>query len=463
MKRIGIVHYRVGRTDGVSLEIEKRKQVLETMGCEVALIAGPVSTGADFVIPELEFDDPVMATIKRNAFDYFHDRSLSDDELSTSMRRVAGNIETSFARIAAEYPTEALLVHNLFSHGRHLPAASAMARHIEAFPQAVLATHHDYFWERPEYQNPRNQWVADYLDRYVPPRSSDIDHVSINSLAAEGLLARRQIDSLVVPDVFDFDQPRWEIDDFNADFPHVLDLRANDVVVLQATRIVRRKAIELAVDLVARLRDMLPGLVGRRLYNGKEIREDSRVVLVLAGYAEESAAEYVRRLKAKILDSGIEARFASGHIAAARVAGPEKRFSLWDAYVHADLVTYPSLQEGWGNQFIEAVFARKPVVLVEYPVFEADIRREGYHYVTMGSHTDVNYQDVTSKNVTREDSVRPGLAHLPTFQMEIVAEKAVDFLFGVDTKRLLDENVKFGRRYHGLQVLETLFAETIVR
>ncbi|MFV1981782.1 MAG: hypothetical protein ACC655_11560 [Rhodothermia bacterium] len=457
MRRIGIVHYRVGRTDGVSLEIEKRRLLLENMGCEVVLIAGPVSDGADFVIPELEFDDPEIVSIKRNAFDHFDDRSLSDDELSRSTTRIAANIEQAFDRVAVEFPTDALLVHNVFSHGRHLPAASALTRHLEAFPQPVLATHHDYFWERPEYQNPRNRWVADYLDRYVPPPSPAVRHVSINSLAARELLARRQIESLVVPDVFDFDRPAWEIDEFNADFPLAVDVRPDDIVVLQATRIVRRKAIELAVDLVASIDQMLPGLVGRRLYNGKEIREDSRVVLILAGYAEDSAAGYLGQLETKIRDSGIEARFASGCISAERVTGPEKRYSLWDAYAHADLVTFPSLQEGWGNQFIEAVFARKPVALVEYPVFEADIRGEGYHYVRMGSHSDVTY------NVTHEGVDRPGTAHLPSSQMEAVAEKTVDLLLRADTKQLLDENAKIGRRYHGLQVLERLFAETILK
>ena len=39
MKKIAIVHYRVGRTDGVSLEIEKRKAILEELGHEVKHIS----------------------------------------------------------------------------------------------------------------------------------------------------------------------------------------------------------------------------------------------------------------------------------------------------------------------------------------------------------------------------------------------------------------------------------------
>ncbi|MCK5196780.1 MAG: hypothetical protein KAR21_00430 [Spirochaetales bacterium] len=56
IKRVLICHYRVGRTDGVSLEITKRVSVLEEMGWEVYLLAGPGSDGADFIISELDFD-----------------------------------------------------------------------------------------------------------------------------------------------------------------------------------------------------------------------------------------------------------------------------------------------------------------------------------------------------------------------------------------------------------------------
>jgi len=45
-----------------------------------------------------------------------------------------------------------------------------------------------------------------------------------------------------------------------------------------------------------------------------------------------------------------------------------------DTYVFADIISYPSIFEGWGNQFIEAVFAKKPVIVFEYPVFKSDIK-----------------------------------------------------------------------------------------
>ncbi|NOY09884.1 MAG: glycosyltransferase family 4 protein, partial [Spirochaetes bacterium] len=99
------------------------------------------------------------------------------------------------------------------------------------------------------------------------------------------------------------------------------------------------------------------------------------------------------RIKRKIKNQGIEARFIDGLIRSSRaVEGGKKYYSLWDSYVLADVVTYPSLLEGWGNQFIETVFAEKPIVLFEYPVFKADIKPEGYSFISLGDKTVFNRQ-----------------------------------------------------------------------
>ena len=40
-----------------------------------------------------------------------------------------------------------------------------------------------------------------------------------------------------------------------------------------------------------------------------------------------------------------------------------KIYTLFDVYPHADLVTYPSHYEGFGNAFLEAIYFGKPVVV----------------------------------------------------------------------------------------------------
>ena len=56
-------------------------------------------------------------------------------------------------------------------------------------------------------------------------------------------------------------------------------------------------------------------------------------------------------------------------------------YRLADAYQHADLVTYPSSVEGFGNAFLEAVYYRRPIVVNSYSTYEVDIKPRGFHVV----------------------------------------------------------------------------------
>ncbi|RLC75975.1 MAG: glycosyl transferase family 1, partial [Chloroflexi bacterium] len=58
MKTIGIFHYQVGRTDGVSLEIDKWKHVLEEMGHTVHLCAGDLGATEGTLIEEMYHHRP---------------------------------------------------------------------------------------------------------------------------------------------------------------------------------------------------------------------------------------------------------------------------------------------------------------------------------------------------------------------------------------------------------------------
>ncbi|MBT3272770.1 MAG: hypothetical protein HN368_06425, partial [Spirochaetales bacterium] len=123
-KRVLICHYRVGRTDGVSLEIDKRAHILREMRWEVSLLAGPGSDGADFVIPELDFDRSRARKIAVNAFgsltDYENGQLLIDE-----IHSLSGIIEEKLSLIVNNIKPDFVLIHNIFSHGRHIASAQA--------------------------------------------------------------------------------------------------------------------------------------------------------------------------------------------------------------------------------------------------------------------------------------------------------------------------------------------------
>jgi glycosyltransferase involved in cell wall biosynthesis len=56
----------------------------------------------------------------------------------------------------------------------------------------------------------------------------------------------------------------------------------------------------------------------------------------------------------------------------------KKIYTLNDIYPHADLVTYPSTFEGFGNAFLEAVYFKKPIVVNKYSIYTYDIEPKGF-------------------------------------------------------------------------------------
>ena len=63
-----------------------------------------------------------------------------------------------------------------------------------------------------------------------------------------------------------------------------------------------------------------------------------------------------------------------------------KVYTLWDIYPHADLITYPSMYEGFGNAFLEAIYFRKPLLVNRYSIYEIDIEPMGFEVITMDGY-----------------------------------------------------------------------------
>ncbi len=440
-KKVAICHYRVGKTDGVSLEIAKRKQILEKYGCDVKLIAGKESNGADYIIKELGWNNYVVPILRENGFVYFNRNNLNVSELREKMNKVSDIIEKRLDFIQQKEKFDAVLIHNIFSFGCHTAAAKPFARWIKKNRMPCLSTNHDFYWERKKFKIPPNGYLKKYIQEFMPIKSSYIKHIVINSLAEKELKKRFGIKSHVFPDIFDFNQDQWKKDSFNKNFLKSIRVKSSDLIILQATRVMPRKGVELAMDFAKKMREKIGELKGEAIYNGKKINSDSRVVLIVAGYAEKGDKKYLTKIKLKALREGINVKFISKYIDAVRDCRQiGSIYSLWDAYVHADIVTFPSLIEGWGNQFIEAVFAKKPIVVFEYPVFKSDIKKEGYSVISLGDKL--------------KELDRFGLCRLPEKSIEQAAKTAVKWLVSADLNKKLERNFKIGKKYHSYKILE---------
>jgi glycosyltransferase involved in cell wall biosynthesis len=442
MRNIGLCHYNVGGTDGVSLEMDKWKAVLEKLGHKVHFCAGNLGGRDGFAIEELQYRRDDIRKITQNAFFRLEDYK-TENELENDILRITAKIEDKLRKFIKAFSIDLLIPNNIWSIGFNLPAAVALARIVRDCRIPAIAHHHDFYWESCRKMIPTCSVIHRLAQEYLPPNDEAITHVVINSLVKAELSRRNGLQSFIIPNVFDFSGDPWVVDEYNRSFRQSINVGENDVLVLQATRIVERKAIELAIALVDKINEPsnIARLRGSTLYDGRKFDEHSQVVLVLAGSADNQTDSYVNRLKRLIKQTGIQARFIGKQIRSRRMQENGLRFhSLWDCYVFADLVTYPSLSEGWGNQFLETIRARLPVAMFEYPVYQADIKPKGFDIISLGDKA--NYKSSS------------GIASVDRTTLEQAARKSVEVLINPFTrKEIVEKNFALAKTSYSYESL----------
>jgi mannosylglucosylglycerate synthase len=364
--KILIIHYRVGKTDGVSLEIGAWREILIRMGNQLKLAGGPESIGADFVIQGLENQlDQEVFNLQNEAFGGL--KQLTEPEFNHRIMEQQAKLAEGFEEIIREYRPDRVIVSNIFSVGENIAAAGALASVLARNQIPTVGVHHDFYWETIRYKKPSNKLVEEQLNMYFPPTGDWISHACINSIAQKELKVRNGIEPKILYDTLDFEIPMTGQDTACRALLESHGVRKEDLVVLQSTRIVRRKNIEISIDLVKKL----------------EQKSGRRVALVLAGYAEKRDLGYLQLLQQYAKSTGIFMVELNG-LSSIFINGSDNKCDLLSMYSVADIVTYPSEYEGFGNQFLEAVYAKKPVVIWEYPVYQTDIKPLGFKAISLG-------------------------------------------------------------------------------
>jgi len=442
---IALCHFRVGETDGVSLEMDKWKLSLEKLGHEVIYIAGSKGVLKDVeIIQELHYNDATNNKVVENAYVKFHSYK-NEAEFKQEIEKEANSIESKLLEIIKRKNIDLLMVNNMFSLGWNLSAGLGFSNAIKNSDVKCLCHHHDFHWEREKYSHPTCTFVQDYLTTIFPPKHARIKHVVINTIAKNELFKRRNIESTVVPNVFEFDND-WIIDDFNQDFRSSFNIKSNDLIILQATRIVQRKGIELALDVVAELNANKQALIGKKLYNNQIFGADSKIVFLMVGLNEDDP--YFDKIMNYAHSKNIEIKWVNEFVDHERhQTKTKKTYSLWDCYANCDIVTYTSLLEGWGNQFIEALVAKKIIVSYQYPVFVQDILHLKFNTIDLGdTHT-------LKAN---------GLAEVSPEIIANASTKTIDLILSESKySKAVNENYTIGKQNLSLDALETLLKKLV--
>ncbi|MGH7358590.1 MAG: glycosyltransferase family 4 protein [Acidimicrobiia bacterium] len=196
-----VLAYRLGDTDGVSVEAAKWEWALQQLGFSVRRVAGAIDGDArpdDVVVPELVIEPP------------------------------AGT-RADFEKVrAALGDADLVVVENLCSLPLNLDAARVAAEVVGAHPGRVVFHHHDLPWQRAHLAA-----IDDF-----PPRRPDALHVTINDRSRDEMAARH-FTAHTIRNTFDFDRPLGDRDTTRRNFGFERD----DLVLVQPTRAIPRKNV----------------------------------------------------------------------------------------------------------------------------------------------------------------------------------------------------------------------------
>ncbi len=383
---VGVVATRLAGTDGVSLETAKWVRVLDRLGHPATFFAGLLDDqfrpGRE--VPLAYYRHPEILELTARLFGSGVELAgggpaggvtiARSPEISRRLAEIARHLHDEILAFIRDHAVELLLVENALAIPVHVPLGMAITQVIAETGIPTVAHHHDLPWERQRFAV---STIEDILAASFPPRLPSIAHVVINSVQSQQLAWRAGLTSRVIPNVMEFEVAPPLPDAHARTARGALGIPDDHLFVLQPTRVVQRKGIEHAIELVRRL--------------------ERPAVLVISHAAGDEGNAYERRVREFAHLLGVDVRFEADLVTDAREQLPDGRttYTLADIYPFADLVTYPSVIEGFGNAFLEAVYFRRPIVVNRYAIYEIDIARRGFRAVELDGYVSADAVEQT--------------------------------------------------------------------
>jgi len=356
---IGFVATRFQGNDGVSLETAKWLKVLARSGHKCFLFGGDCDEEEKpytFLVEEAHFKHPEIKIIHQCSFSSL----IRPPEITQRIHVLKDFLKVKLYEFVKQYQIQLLIVQNALAIPLNIPLGIAITEFISETGFPTIAHHHDFFWERQRFLV---NCVWDYLNMAFPPHLPTIRHVVINSSASNQLSLRTGISAMLVPNVMDFETPPSPPDGYASSLRSDLGIQLGEYYFLQPTRVVQRKGIEHAIEIIHFL--------------------NRSAHLVISHASGDEGYEYEQHLRKYAQALGVSAIFVSDIIRDSRGESKDGRkiYTLWDAYQMSDLVTYPSTMEGFGNAFLEAIYYRRPIIVNNYSIFTMDIKPKGFQVV----------------------------------------------------------------------------------
>jgi glycosyltransferase involved in cell wall biosynthesis len=326
--KIAIVHYTSWPViGGVENVIRQHAQLISRHGHEVAILCGEGAPLAKqiptVVVPELNSRDACVRAAQREAY---------DGRPGQAYFGLLEKLQNQFFQFFRKF--DRVIVHNIFTMPFNLAATQALNGFAERGLKTIAWTH-DLAAANADYRIP-----SDRAFDLIRERQTRVKYVTISEARAAEFkkLTGSEVDA-IIPNGLDF-AGTCAITPEVAELVH--DDLATSIILFYPTRILARKNIAFALQIVRALCDL-----------GVELR------LLISGALDphnRSSAEYFAELKQLAADLQIQDS----------VAWVNDLFFVDEAQLHslysiADGVLFPSRQEGFGLPLLEAAVYRLPV------------------------------------------------------------------------------------------------------
>jgi glycosyltransferase involved in cell wall biosynthesis len=339
--KIALLHYSTWpEMGGVENVVRDQANMLVSAGHEVKVLTGvglDAGEGWKFVlVPQLAPDFDLNKTVRAVL-----DRGQSDQNFSRYRSMLVGALEAALAGVDVTF------VHNIFT--MHYNLACTQALHDLAPRHKMIAWTHDLTVTNSDFALPNPTQPPWNLMR---TSLRDVTYVAVSELRAAEIKAHLKppVEPTVIPDMVDPVRLFGFTPEMRTILP-ALEIPWRDFVFLLPARVMVRKNIDFAVEVV------------------KKLREQGRNPLLLvtgAKVSDSPASEHYGAFLRQSLPEDLRA-----HVYFLTDYFPVRDDTLRDLYLLSDCLLFPSRQEGFGLPVLEAALHRMPVWCHDIPSFRA--------------------------------------------------------------------------------------------
>lgn len=414
---------------GPIVELRKWEAYLRDYGHQVTPCRGELTqqysrSQQPVVIPELSAMHSSNVSLFRAAVGL--DGSVDAKAIISEVQRLGSLLSRTIAAIIDSRSVDAILVDSVCSYPFCMPLAVASKMIAEKSDVKILARDHDFTWETLLRQS---EFFNDHFAAVFPPVHDNILHVTTTGRAADNLRQRRpEALTHIFPNLFNFavnpllHNPRK--------FRARVSAESSDILLVQPTRCVPAKGVHHSLHLAKHLADSTKRRVTLAVTGG------ATVGIGRSGIAR----RYQQSLETLARSLRVNLAVLNGSLSDCAPGVASAGDCISDAYFASDIVTFPTIIEGFGNPAIESAAYQRPLVTSRYPVLVDEFLSRGLEF-TLIEADGLDSVDDEDWHFSIWDS------HISRHAIDSAVE-LLDWSDGSEAARLAQKNCRIAASYY---------------